>query len=201
MCNALLARMSRRAGRAVQTEVTGLFGPYPNKPGGAQRRMDFVETLAAGVVGLVDFTCPDGALPNHVGRATALLNPTHHLEDAEKKKGKKYADHPEGMKYRTFAMGTQGELGKEAMAWLDEWALDMLKMEYGPAAVPPAHKVNLVKWQALQELGVTLMKAQATQVFAHAQRAWRQRTTRTDPRPPARAVRGGRRGGRGRGGR
>ena len=177
-------------------EVTGLFPGLPeeqqqplqpkvaaggrpsrdaNRHRGANRRMDMVATLPNGCMRLVDNTLWDGAAPTWVRKADALRFPLRALVEAEKKKAKKYdADKPPNSTFSTFAMGTQCELGKQAQAWLQKWAREVVEAEEGDYA-PGKAKVRRVVWQALQELGVAVIKAQAKQIFDHATSATRRR--------------------------
>ena len=215
----VLAKLSWRALRAVDLEVVGLYGARSEAPRqpqvgpegrptqpeerlrsrGANRRMDVVETLPAGTLSLLDATIWDGAAPTWLSRANATEFPMRALEQAERKKAGKYlADMPENATFAAFAMGTQGEIGDQAKAWLQQWAKDVIKAKYGDDAVATKQDIHKEVWMALQELGVALMKAQAKQIIDHATSATRGRFISSRERPGAAPLRGGRRMGRAR---
>jgi hypothetical protein len=210
----VLAKLSRRALRTADLEVVGLYGARseaprqrrvgpsgrPTQPAvrqrsrGANRRMDVVETLNTGALSLLDGTIWDGAAPSWLMRADAVQFPMRALEEAERKKADKYlADKPANSTFAAFALGTQGEIGAQANAWLNQWAKDVIIAKYGDDAVPTKSDIHKVVWEALQELGVALMKAQAKQIFDHATLATRRRFTSSRERPGAAPLRGGRR--------
>ncbi len=107
--------------------------------------MDVVETLNTGALSLLDGTIWDGAAPSWLMRADAMQFPMRELEEAERKKAAKYlANKPENATFAAFAMGTQGEIGDQAKAWLNQWAKDVIA-KYGDDAVPTRAQPARVK--------------------------------------------------------
>ena len=117
------------------------------------------------------------------------------MEEAERRKIKKYdADKPQTSVFVPFAMGTQCETGEKAMKWLKEWAAEVL-------GTPDNKAGRRLVWEALQELGVAIMKAQAKQIFDHAATTTRRRFHLPRAGPAAAPLGGGGRRRNARGGR
>ncbi len=83
--------------------------------------------------------------------------------DAEKMKNAKYADKPPGFGFTTIAQGTQGELGREADAFLLCLAHEAACKQSGSDTPPPRLQAAM-HWSFLQKLGITLMRMQAWQI-------------------------------------
>ena len=204
----VLAKFSRRAHRSVEVEVVGLYGPYPqeqrrhHRNEGEMRRMDLIVMHDVGTMAMTDGTLADGAAPSLLLRSDALQAPHRALEEAERRKDKKYlADKPPNSTFSTFAIGTQCELGEQAKKWLMSWAEDVAKAQLGANAVVEKSYLRKLVWGALQELGVAIMKAQAKQIFDHAALATRRRFNLPRAGPAAALMRASGRQGRARGGR
>ena len=106
----------------------------------------------------------------------ALHNSSHVYEFVYEKAEKYVADKPQNSTFLTFAMGTQCELGPQAMQWLERWAKSVLEVELELNGLAPTRaQIRKLTWEALVVLGVAMMKAQAKQIFDHATSATRRR--------------------------
>ena len=107
--------------------MVDLFGTRPGLPPGdttgSDHRTDLVAWLMAYRL-MVDVTRIDGATKAYVQRTEALAQPLHGVLQAEKEKHDTYpaAECPPGFVFKPFAMGTQTELGPQAVALIPELA-------------------------------------------------------------------------------
>jgi hypothetical protein len=171
------AEISKEAGRKVDTEVRGLFGPYPNQAShavkkGENRRMDMLEQdSTTGMNNMTDNFITDGA-----GAGASLANPLKLLLNAEKKKIKKYVDGtgPPGFGFTPLGSGTQCELSEKTFKWLTDAATAVAKRASSDG-VADNKVVKRIRWRYMQRLGVTLMRAQAGMIFKYALEATRRK--------------------------
>ena len=180
----LFAGFSKEAGRLVDTEVPGLFGKYPNQADDADkkgegRRVDMVEhDIATGESTMTDNFITDGA-----GSGASLTEPLTLLKNAEKKKIKKYVDGtgPQGYKFIPLGVGVQGEMTETTSKWLAATALSAAKRQSDdPVVIGKLRK--RIQARFVQQMSVTLMKAQAKMIIDHVVNARRGQYLTAPPR-------------------
>jgi hypothetical protein len=130
-----LGRRCKRAGRGVQVEVTGRFGPLPTDnagepaPGGERmgvwRRPDLEDyEPMTGSQHMLDWTMPCGTTGPRIAAFAAGGAWDKHILDAERGKFTKYADRPDGFSIHPFVrpypavVGMYGEVGGQLTLYL-----------------------------------------------------------------------------------
>lgn len=114
---------------------------------------------------MIDVVVHDCASAAHLSQPDHLEFPARGLEEAEERKNKKYkADIKDGFEFEPFAMGTQGELGPNARAWVGRLATAIAKRQCG-GNEPPDGAAARIAISLRARLGITLMRAQADQVL------------------------------------
>ena len=167
---AVLAEISKEAGREVDTEVRGLYGAYPNQTVtatklGENRRVDMLEQdYTTGLSNMTDNFITDGA-----GAGGSVGNPLKLMEAAEKKKIKKYVDGtgPPGFSFTPLGFGVSCEMSETTRKWLSDAALAVAKRKSDNAAYIDK-QMPRIRWRFMQRLGITLMRAQAHMIYKHA---------------------------------
>jgi hypothetical protein len=162
--------ISKEAGRTATKEVAGLYGAYPNQAAtatkkGENRRVDMLEQdPTTGRSNMTDNFIADGA-----GSGGAVGAPLKLLQNAEKKKIKKYTDGtgPPGFTFTPLGSGTQCEMTETTLKWLTEAAEAVAKRHSDNDAVVEREKKR-IRWRFQQHLGLALMRAQASMIFNYA---------------------------------
>ena len=124
-----LGRRCKRAGRGVQVEVTGRFGPLPADnagepaPGAARtgvwRRMDLEDhDPMTGSRHMLDYTMPCGTTGPRIAAFASGGPWDKHILDAERGKLTTYADKPDGFSLVPAVVGMYGEVGGQLTAYL-----------------------------------------------------------------------------------
>lgn len=124
-----LGRRCKRAGRGVQVEVTGRFGPLPTDnagepaPGaermGVWRRLDLEDyEPMTGSQHMLDITLPCGTTGPRIAAFAAGGAWDKHILDAERGKFTKYADKPDGFSIVPAVVGMYGEVGGQLTLYL-----------------------------------------------------------------------------------
>lgn len=163
------AAISDEVGRVADTEVGGLFGPYPNQAPnavkkGEMRRVDMVESDPT--TGGINMT--DNFITDNAGAGASLNNPLRLMKEAEKKKNKKYVDGtgPAGWGFTPLGSGVNGELSEKTFNWLTDAAKAKAKSESSDGMARNS-AIARIRWGFQQRLGIALMRAQARMIFNH----------------------------------
>ena len=132
---------------------------------GENRRVDMLEQDPA--TGLSNMT--DNFITAGAGVGGSVATPLKLLEAAEKKKTKKYMDGtgPPAFTFTPLGMGVQGEMSETTLKWLTDAALAAAKRKTDNADLI-AKLMPRIRWNFMQRLGITLMRAQATMIFDYA---------------------------------
>ena len=115
---------------------------------------------------LVDGTRIDGATESYLRRALAVTQPLHGVEEADKEKHKRYPDSPAPMEFKPVAVGTQIELGASArvvIGMLAKRAAERTCAGLTPTSAAVAQEMRIIRG----ELGIGVMRAQATQILSY----------------------------------